>query len=159
MVDKKSKTKPNVVKEAITPPISEKKKIDTVNKTEKSQASNKTVDTPKSNKTDTVKSLDKSRSTQRTDTENTVNKSRSIPRTNLSNKSTRIEKPSEIDIHRDNLSVSVLSGQAESLSIASPYILCIPFKNNIKKTPDTSIIRKKTIKEPFNPRKRAKEKI
>ena len=34
----------------------QKKKIDTVNKTEKSQASNKTVDTPKSNKTDKVKS-------------------------------------------------------------------------------------------------------
>ena len=35
--------KPNVMKEAITTPIS-KKKISTVNKTEKSQASNKTVD-------------------------------------------------------------------------------------------------------------------
>ena len=33
-------TKPNVVKEAITPHIS-KKNIDTVNKTDKSQASNK----------------------------------------------------------------------------------------------------------------------
>ena len=32
-----------------------KKKIDTVNKTEKSQASNKTLDIPKSNKNDTVK--------------------------------------------------------------------------------------------------------
>ena len=40
-----------------------KKMIYTVNKTEKSQASNKIVDTPKSNKTNTVKSLDKSRST------------------------------------------------------------------------------------------------
>ena len=45
-----------------------KKKIDTVNKTEKSQASKKTVDTPKINKTDTVYLLDKSRFTQRTDT-------------------------------------------------------------------------------------------
>ena len=43
MVDKKIKTKPNVVKEYITSPISEKNKIDTVNKTDKSQASNKTV--------------------------------------------------------------------------------------------------------------------
>ena len=33
-------TKPNVVKEAINPPIA-KKKIDTVNKTEKSKAPNK----------------------------------------------------------------------------------------------------------------------
>ena len=37
-------------------------------KTEKSQTSNKTVDTIKINKTDTVKSLDESRSTQITDT-------------------------------------------------------------------------------------------
>ena len=59
MVDKEGKSKQNVVEEAITPPISKKKKIDTVNKTEKSQASNKTVDTSKRNKTDTVKSFDK----------------------------------------------------------------------------------------------------
>ena len=48
--------------------------MDTVNKTEKWQASNKTVHTPKINKSDTVKSLDKSRSTQITDTGNTVDK-------------------------------------------------------------------------------------
>ena len=47
------------MKEAINPLISEKKKIYTVNKTEKSQASNKIVDTPKSNKYDTVKLLGK----------------------------------------------------------------------------------------------------
>ena len=40
MVDKKRDSKSNVVKEAITPPISEKNSIDTVNITEKSQASN-----------------------------------------------------------------------------------------------------------------------
>ena len=71
------RSKHNMVKEAITPPIA-KKKIDEVNKTEKSQASNKTtVDKSSSNKSDKGKSLDKSRSTQRTDienTENTVNK-------------------------------------------------------------------------------------
>ena len=39
------------MKESITPTIT-KKKIDTVNKTEKSQASNKTVDTPRSNKSE-----------------------------------------------------------------------------------------------------------
>ena len=43
MVNKETKTKPNVVKEAITPPISAKKKINTVNKTAKMQASNETV--------------------------------------------------------------------------------------------------------------------
>ena len=51
----KKKNKKNVVGEVVTPPISEKKKIYLVNKTEKSQASHKTVDTHKSNKTDTVK--------------------------------------------------------------------------------------------------------
>ena len=96
------------MKESITPPLSEKKKINTVNKIEKSQAYNKTVDTPKSNKTDKVKSIDKSRSIQRTDTENTVDKSMSIPRNNLSNKSTIIDNPSEIDIHRDNLGAYIL---------------------------------------------------
>ena len=51
-------TKPNVVKEAITPPIPQKE-IDKVNKTEKSKASNKTVDTSSSNKSDKGKYLDK----------------------------------------------------------------------------------------------------
>ena len=55
---------------------------------------------PKSNKTEKVKSIDKSRATQRTDTEKKVDKSRYIPRTGLYNKITRIEKPSVIDIHR-----------------------------------------------------------
>ena len=45
----------NVVDEAITTPIPTKNKINTVKKTEKSQASNKTVDTPKKHKTYTVK--------------------------------------------------------------------------------------------------------
>ena len=46
----KKENKKNVVEEAITPHISTKKKMDTVKKTDKSQASNKTVDTPKINK-------------------------------------------------------------------------------------------------------------
>ena len=66
----------------------------------------------------------------------------SIPRNNLSNKSTIIDNPSEIDIHRDNLSVSVLSVQLESLSSVSLDILHIPRKNKRKKTSDTSIVRK-----------------
>ena len=60
-------TKPNLVKEPITPPIA-KKNIYTVKKKDKSQASNKTVDTSRSNKSEKVKSLDKSRSTQITET-------------------------------------------------------------------------------------------
>ena len=39
---------------------------------------------------------------RKTDTLNSIDKSRSTTRTNLSNKSTSIENPSEIDIHRDN---------------------------------------------------------
>ena len=104
------------MEEAIATPISSKRNIGTFNKTEKLQASNKTLDAPRINKTDTVKLLDKSKSTQRNETENTVYKSRSIPRSNHSNKSTRIEKTSEIHTHKDNLSVSSLSGQGESLS-------------------------------------------
>ena len=50
-----------------------KNKIDTFNRTEKSQAYNKTVYTPRINKIDKVKSIDKSRSAQIADTENTVN--------------------------------------------------------------------------------------
>ena len=61
-------TKTNVVKESFTPTVA-KKKIDTVNKTEKSQASNKIVDPSIRNKYDKCESLDKSRSNQRTDTE------------------------------------------------------------------------------------------
>ena len=72
--------KPNVVKEAITPPISKNNIYK--NKEEKPKASNKTVDTYRRNKSEKVKSLDKSRSTQITGTEstvNTVNKPRFIP--------------------------------------------------------------------------------
>ena len=63
MIFRKKEKKPDVVKEAITLPTSSKKKVDTVNKTEKSQASNKTLDTYRSNKTNNVKSMDKSKST------------------------------------------------------------------------------------------------
>ena len=35
-------------------------------------------------------------------------------------KNTKIEKPPEIDISNDNLSISVLSGHRESLSIVTP---------------------------------------
>ena len=81
--------------------------------------------------------MDKSTSTQITYTENTVDKSGSIPRSNYYNKSTRIEKPSEIHIHKENLSVSVLSGQVESLSSETPDTLCIICRFLKKKTPDT----------------------
>ena len=131
----------------------QKKKIDTLKKADKTQASNKTVDTPRSNKTNKVKSIDKSRSTQRTETENTVNKSRYILRTNLSNKITGIEKPSEIDICKDDLGVSFLSRHGETLSSETPEQQRIPRKNKKRKTLDTLIIRKECIQEPVNPRK------
>ena len=130
-----------MVKEDNTSLISSKKKIDIVVKTDKSQTSKGTVDTSKNNKTDTL---------------NTIYKSRPTPRTNLSNKSTKIENPSEIDMHRDNLIVSVLSGQGESLSSATPDNLRIPRKNKGKKTPENSVIRKEPILYKANPRKRAK---
>ena len=96
-----------MVGESINPPISSKNKIDTLNKTDKSQVSNKTVDTPKSNKNDKVKSIDRSRSTQRTDMVNTVNKSRYITGNSFSDISTGIEKPTEIDIVKDNKSFMI----------------------------------------------------
>ena len=73
-----------------------------------------------------------------------MDKSRSIPRSDYSTKSTRIEKPSELHIHKNSLSFTGLSGKVESLSSETPDTLRIPRKNKIKKTPDTSIIRKKT---------------
>ena len=50
-----------------------------------------------------------------------------------------------------------MSGHVESLSSVTPDFFCIPCRNKIKKTLGTSIIRIKSIKEPVNPRKRAKE--
>ena len=87
--------------------------------------------------------MDKSRSTQITDPKNTVNiinKSRSISRTSLSNKSTKIEKPSEIDIWNDDLSIYVLSVHGESLSSVTPDQQQIPCKNKKKKTSYTLIM-------------------
>ena len=81
-----TETKPNVVKKAITPPIA-KNKIDTVNETDKPQASKSKKDKSTSNESDKGSSLDKSRSldkpssTQITETEDklrTINKPRSI---------------------------------------------------------------------------------
>ena len=88
--------------------------IGTVDKAEKSQTSKETVHTSKQNKTDTRKSIDKSWST---------------PRTNLSNKSTRIEKPSEIDIHGYNENVSLFSEQVDDLANVTPDSICITRKN------------------------------
>ena len=73
-------TEPNVVDEAITHPI-EKNKIDTVNETDKPQASKSKKYKSINNKSNKGRSLDKSRASQRTETEDTVktlNKSRSI---------------------------------------------------------------------------------
>ena len=99
--------------------------IDTVNKTYKQQTPKETVHTSK-----TINTL------------LSIYKSSSTPRTILSNKSTRIEKPSEIDIHKDNENISDLSGLGDDLSIVTPDNLCIPRDNKRKKTPYTSVIRK-----------------
>ena len=66
-------------------------------------------------------------------------------------------KTPKIEIHKDNFSVSVLSGQWASLSSVTSDIICISRKNKRNKNPDTSIIRQKPIKEPVNPMERAKE--
>ena len=54
--------------------------------------------------------------------------------TNLSKRSTRIEKPTEIDIIKDNKYLSDLSGQGHDLSGTTPYILRIPRNNKRKKS-------------------------
>ena len=84
-----------------------------------------------------------------------ADKSRTNPVTNWSNKSTQIEKISEINIHRDNLSVFVLSGQGESLASVTPDQIYIPRKNKREKTPDSLVIRKKPTGDTVNPRKRS----
>ena len=89
--------------------------------------------------------MDKSRASKINYIENTVNtvaKSRSISRTSLSTKSTRIEKPSEIDICNNNLSISVFYGHREILSGVTSYKQRIPSKNKRKKTSDTLIMGK-----------------
>ena len=85
-----------------------------------------------------------------------MNKTRSISRTSLSNKITRIEKPTEIDIVKYNKDLSGLSVHGEILSSVTPDQQCIPRNNKRKKTPNTLIIRKQPILEPVNPIKRAK---
>ena len=113
MVDKKIKTKPNVVGKYITSPISEKKKIDTVNKTEKTQI-------PK------IQSLPQ----KKHDTLTSIYNSMYAKRINLSNISIRIEKLTEIDMVKDNEYLSGLSLHWDYLASITPYILCIPRKNN-----------------------------
>ena len=81
----------------------------------------------------------------------------SITISNYSNKSTCIEDLSEINTHKDNLSVSGLSEQWERLSIETPDTLHINRNNKRRKPPETSIIIKQPIQEPVNPRKRSKE--
>ena len=71
-----------------------------------------------------------------------ADKSGSIQVTNISNKSTQIEKSSEIDIQRDNLSVSVINGQGESLAGVIQDQICIPHRNKRKKTLASSSLRK-----------------
>ena len=48
-------------------------------------------------------------------------------------KSNKVENPKEIDISNENLSISVLSGYRESLSIATPDQQRILRKNKRKK--------------------------
>ena len=102
------------MEESITPPFSEKNETYTVKKKInhkhliKQYIHQKVIKLTQFNhyiKQGLLKIIDK---------ENTVDKSRSIPRSNYYNESTRIEKPSEIHIHKDNISVSGSSGQGKS---------------------------------------------
>ena len=67
-----------------------------------------------------------------------------------------MKKLSEIDIHRDNLSVYVLSRQGHDLESITPDNIHISRNNKIKKTPNTSFVRYKYIGNTINPMKMAK---
>ena len=87
-------TEPTMVKEAIAHPIATDK-IDTVNETEKPQASKSKNNKSISNKSEKSRSLDKSSSTQGNEKENTekiLNKSRSISSAIFSDYSTQKTK-------------------------------------------------------------------
>ena len=107
-----------MVKEANTSPISEKKKIDTVYKTYKSQISKETVDISKNNKTDTL---------------NTIDRSRSTPRTNLSNKIARIIKNLRNRYSRVQFKCFYFSVKGEILASVAPDNNTIPCKNKERK--------------------------
>ena len=113
------------MEEAITSPISEKKLKQSTEQRNHKHPKNSPYF--QKNKPDTLKSMDKSRSTQRN---------------NLYNRSTRIEKPTEIDIFEENKDLYDFSWQGDDLVGITPDILCIPCKKKRKNTPDTSIIRK-----------------
>ena len=80
-----------------------------------------------------------------------MDKPRYTQRSNLSNRSTRIEKPTEIDILKENKDISDLSGQGDYLAGITPDIIRIPHKNKRQKTPGTSIIRKEPIRGTSQP--------
>ena len=60
----------------------------------------------------------------------------------LSNKSTRIETPTEIDSLKENENVSLLSGYGDDLASVTLDNIYITRKNKRKKTPETSVIAK-----------------
>ena len=82
------------------------------------------------------------------DTLNLMDKSRSTPRTN---KSTRIENPTEIDILNDNENVSILFVQGDDLASTTPANIRIPRKNKRKKTPKTLVIINKNYSRTSKP--------
>ena len=127
-VGKKWESKQNVVGEAKTCPVSEKK-IQTQSTKQRNHKHKKNSPYLQKNKSNTL---------------NSIYKARSTPRTNLSNKITIIEKPTEIDILKDNENVSLSSGQGDDLASITPDHLHISRKNKIKKTPDTLVIIKRT---------------
>ena len=107
----------------------EKNKVDTVNETDKPQASKRERDKSIDNESkkvmvlDKSRSLDKLRSSQRTETEDTVkklNKSRPISLASLSDKSIKIEKPKEINVISYSPIVSSISGHRASIMTVLP---------------------------------------
>ena len=83
--------------------------------------------------------LDKSRSTQRIEIGDTekIKWIKVYFISHFSDKSTKIEKPKEIGIRKDDTSLSGMSRHVASVSIEFPYRQHILCKNKIKNTLDT----------------------
>ena len=75
-----------------------------------------------------------------------MNKSSSISSASLSQKNTKIEKPKEIDISKDNSSLPDMSGHREILSSVKTDKQHIPSKHKKKKTSDIPIKGNKLFK-------------
>ena len=121
-----------MVEKAINYPVSVRNNIDTVNKSDKSQAYNKTVDTLKRKKTDTVRTIDKSSILKELTLLTQYINQGIFQYKNYPIEVPEYQKPTEIDIVRYNKHISDLSLQGYDLASITQDIILIPHKNKSK---------------------------